>query len=137
MANPTIVNPTFRHDITGKLFKNKQSNVNPQETLVFNDLFTRLSIIKGDLPLFPNLGLKQHLFKFSFTDDSEIALAVEDFEEDVKNQTNRNCSIEYSLDRDNHSVHLSFELEGLEYKYEYEYVSVNNSIKIINYSFEE
>ena len=44
----TIVNPTFRLDVTGKLFKNKASNRNIQETLFFNDIMTRRSINKGD-----------------------------------------------------------------------------------------
>ena len=65
-----IVNPTFRSDIDGKLFKNKDTNKDIQETVIFNALTTRLSIYKGDLALFPNIGLKQHLFNFSFEDES-------------------------------------------------------------------
>ena len=36
-----IVNPTFRSDIDGKLFKNKDTNKDIQETVIFNALTTR------------------------------------------------------------------------------------------------
>ena len=68
MASSVTVNPTFRLDVDGKLFKNKESNLNVQDTITFNNLMSRLSIEKGYLPLFPNLGLKQHLHNFSFVE---------------------------------------------------------------------
>ena len=67
MTSKTVtVNPTFRLDVNGKLFNNKESNLNVQDTITFNNLMSRLSIEKGYLPLFPNLGLKQHLHYLSF-----------------------------------------------------------------------
>ena len=54
MTSKTVtVNPTFRLDVNGKLFNNKESNLNVQDTITFNNLMSRLSIEKGYLPLFP------------------------------------------------------------------------------------
>ena len=132
MGKTTIVNPTFRSDIDGRLFKNKDSNKDIQETVIFNSLTTRLSIFKGDLPLFPNVGLKQHLFKFSFEDESGISEAVNNLEADIENQLKHSCNIEYKLDRDAKSVKLYIHISGIEYAYEYEFTNINNSIRIIN-----
>ena len=53
MTSKTVtVNPTFRLDVNGKLFNNKESNLNVQDTITFNNLMSRLSIEKGYLPLF-------------------------------------------------------------------------------------
>ncbi len=128
----TIVNPTFRSDIDGRLFKNKDSNKDIQETVIFNSLTSRLSIFKGDLPLFPNVGLKQHLFKFSFEDESGITEAVNNLEADIENQLNHSCNIDYKLDRDTKSVKLYIHISGIEYAYEYEFTNINNSIRVIN-----
>ena len=95
-----IVNPTFRSDIDGKLFKNKDTNKDIQETVIFNALTTRLSIYKGDLALFPNIGLKQHLFNFSFEDESGIAEATNNMESDIEQQLNRSCTVQYELNKD-------------------------------------
>ena len=132
MGKTTIVNPTFRSDIDGRLFKNKDSNKDIQETVIFNSLTTRLSIFKGDLPLFPNVGLKQHLFKFSFEDESGISEAVNNLEADIEHQLKHSCNIEYKLDRDAKSVKLYIHISGIEYAYEYEFTNINNSIRIIN-----
>jgi hypothetical protein len=129
------VNPSFRLDVTGELFLNKDTNIDVQDTLVFNRLFTRLSIEKGRLALFPNTGLKQHLYKFNFVDKEELATAVQEFEDDVKEQMAQDCTISYTLDTDNKYVHMTFELENLKYNVEFVYENVNNSIKIINYTF--
>lgn len=130
-----IVNPTFRSDIDGKLFKNKDTNKDIQETVIFNALTTRLSIYKGDLALFPNIGLKQHLFNFSFEDESGIAEAASNMESDIEQQLNRSCSVQYELNRDTKTVKLSVHITGIEYAYEYEFTNINNSIRIINNTF--
>ena len=127
-----IVNPTFRSDIDGKLFKNKDTNKDIQETVIFNALTTRLSIYKGDLALFPNIGLKQHLFNFSFEDESGIAEAANNMESDIEQQLNRSCTIQYELNRDMKTIKLSIHITGIEYAYEYEFTNINNSIRVIN-----
>ena len=127
-----IVNPTFRSDIDGKLFKNKDTNKDIQETVIFNALTTRLSIYKGDLALFPNIGLKQHLFNFSFEDESGVADAASNMETDIEQQLNRSCSVQYELNPDTKTVKLSVHISGIEYAYEYEFTNINNSIRIIN-----
>lgn len=127
-----IVNPTFRSDIDGKLFKNKDTNKDIQETVIFNALTTRLSIYKGDLALFPNIGLKQHLFNFSFEDESGIAEAANNMESDIEQQLNRSCTVQYELNRDMKTIKLSIHITGIEYAYEYEFTNINNSIRIIN-----
>ena len=127
-----IVNPTFRSDIDGKLFKNKDTNKDIQETVIFNALTTRLSIYKGDLALFPNIGLKQHLFNFSFEDESGIAEAASNMETDIEQQLNRSCTVQYELNRDLKTIKLSVHITGIEYAYEYEFTNINNSIRIIN-----
>lgn len=127
-----IVNPTFRSDIDGKLFKNKDTNKDIQETVIFNALTTRLSIYKGDLALFPNIGLKQHLFNFSFEDESGIAEAANNMESDIEQQLNRSCTIQCELNRDMKTIKLSIHITGIEYAYEYEFTNINNSIRIIN-----
>jgi hypothetical protein len=127
-----IVNPTFRSDIDGKLFKNKDTNKDIQETVIFNALTTRLSIYKGDLALFPNLGLKQHLFNFSFEDESGVAEAASNMEADIEQQLNRSCTVQYELNSDTKTIKLSIHIEGIEYAYEYEFTNINNSIRIIN-----
>ena len=127
-----IVNPTFRSDIDGKLFKNKDTNKDIQETVIFNALTTRLSIYKGDLALFPNIGLKQHLFNFSFEDESGVAEAASNMETDIEQQLNRSCSVQYELNPDTKTVKLSVHISGIEYAYEYEFTNINNSIRVIN-----
>lgn len=127
-----IVNPTFRSDIDGKLFKNKDTNKDIQETVIFNALTTRLSIYKGDLALFPNIGLKQHLFNFSFEDESGIAEAASNMETDIEQQLNRSCTVQYELNHDLKTIKLSVHITGIEYAYEYEFTNINNSIRIIN-----
>lgn len=127
-----IVNPTFRSDIDGKLFKNKDTNKDIQETVIFNALTTRLSIYKGDLALFPNLGLKQHLFNFSFEDESGVAEAASNMETDIEQQLNKSCTVQYELNPDTKIIKLSIHITGIEYAYEYEFTNINNSIRIIN-----
>lgn len=127
-----IVNPTFRSDIDGKLFKNKDTNKDIQETVIFNALTTRLSIYKGDLALFPNIGLKQHLFNFSFEDESGVAEAANNMESDIEQQLNRSCTVQYELNKDMKTIKLSIHITGIEYAYEYEFTNINNSIRIIN-----
>ena len=130
--NKVIVNPTFRSDIDGKLFKNKDTNKDVQETVIFNALTTRLSIYKGDLALFPTIGLKQHLFNFSFEDESGIAEAANNMESDIEQQLNRSCTVQYELNKDMKTIKLSIHITGIEYAYEYEFTNINNSIRIIN-----
>lgn len=128
----TIVNPTFRLDVTGKLFKNKASNKNIQETLFFNDLMTRLSINKGDLVYFPEIGLKQFLGKFNFTDESKLVEVVTEFESELDEQLGRDCRVNYELDPDNKHVSFSIEVDGLEYPVDFVYSGINDSIRIVN-----
>lgn len=131
----TAVNPTFRLDVTGKLFLNKDSNIDVQDTIVFNELMSRLSIEKGYLAAFPDLGLKQHLFQFNFVDESDLGTAITDFENDVSDQMNQGCTINYELDSYNRNVKLEFNLEKLRYNVMYEYTNNNGAIQVINYSF--
>lgn len=137
MANKVAVIPTFRLGVDGKLFKVKNTNKNIQETTIFHTLLTRLSIFKGDLPLFPDLGLKQHLGKFSFTDESQIPSVIANFELDVENQMGRSCTIDYTLDKDSKNIQLSFSLEGMEYSLDMNYSAFNGSIKPINFQFDD
>lgn len=133
--NKITVNPMFRLDVDGKLFLNKDSNLDVQNTIIFNSLMTRLNIEKGYLPTFPNLGLKQHLYKFNFIDKEDIESVISNFEDDVMIQMNQGCTIEYEMDTDNRSIKLEFNLEKMKYNVMYEYTNVNGAIKIINYSF--
>lgn len=137
MTKKVVVIPTFRLGVDGKLFKIKNTNKNIQETTIFHTLFTRLSIYKGDLPLFPDLGLKQHLGKFNFTDETQISSEIAKFELDVENQMGRSCTIDYKLDKDYKTVKLSFSLEGLEYSLDLLYSAFNGSIKPINFQFND
>lgn len=131
----TIVNPTFRLDVTGKLFLNKDSNLDVQDTIIFNNLMTRLSIEKGYLPTFPDLGLKQHLYNFNFIEDDNVDIAITNFESDVSFQMGQACNIEFNKDPDNRNIVMTFSLEKLKYNIKYEYSNVNGSIRVINYSF--
>ena len=47
----------------------------------------------------------------------------------------QDCNIEYELDKDNKHIKLAFNLEKLKYSILYEFTNVNNSIRVINYSF--
>ena len=132
---PTIVNPTFRLDVDGKLFKNKDTNLNIQDTLLFNNLFTRLSIHKGDLPLFPDLGLKQHLGKINFNDEAEAVAIISDLETDMEDQLGRSCKIDYEFDIDNKHIDLSIEIDGMGYPVEFKYSTLNGSIRVIEPQF--
>lgn len=137
MATKTTVkvNPTFRLDVTGKLFNDKDSNLDVQDTIIFNSLMTRLSIEKGYLPAFPELGLKQHLYDFNFVESDDVDVAIKDFESDVSYQMQQGCTINYTLDPDNRNITMEFNLEKLRYNILYEYSNINGSIKVINYSF--
>lgn len=137
MAEKVATVPTFRLGIDGKLFKCKDSNKNPQETIIFHTLFTRLSIIKGELPLFPELGLKQHLNKINFSDETQVSQIISEFEIDVENQMGRSCTIEFSMDKDNKNVFFSFSLEGLTYSLDVNYSGFNGSIRPINFQFDD
>lgn len=132
-----VVNPTFRIDVTGQLFKNKDSNINVQDTLVFNKLFTRLGIVKGDLATFPQVGLQQHLFVLSWGDHDELEERIRDFEEDVKIQMQQDCSIESEYNVHTKDVSLEFILANLKYTVEFIYQNLNKSIKIIDYQFSD
>ena len=95
------VNPQFRLDVDGRLFKQTATNQDLQDTLIFDDLYSRFCIVKGDLPLFPNIGLKQHLYNFGFVEEPEAMLHKEDFETDIESQLGRSCSIDINLDKSN------------------------------------
>lgn len=129
------VNPTFRIDVDGHLFKNKHKNKDIQETIIFNDLLTRLAINKGDLPYFPSLGLKQYLSKFNFSTEAEIAQIVTQFESDMESQLNRDCRVHYELEPDSKHVNFSLEIDGLEYPIDFVYSGTNDSIRIIEPQF--
>ena len=136
MADKVIINPTFRNGVDGKLFRNKDTNRDIQETIVLNNLFTRLSIPKGELAYFPTLGLKQHLGKLVFNDTSDTAMAIEEFEEDMREQMGQNCSIDYELDVDNRLIKMKISLEKLKYAVQMEYSGINGSIRIIEPQFD-
>ena len=126
-----IVNPTFREDIDDKLFKNRADNKNIQDTLLFNDFMTRLSIYKGDLALFPELGLKQHVDNLGFDDKDGTVEVIQEFEDDIENQLKRTCNINYSFDIDDRSIMIEIEIDGLNMPVTFK-KRENNSIKIIN-----
>lgn len=130
-----VVNPTFRLDVDGRLFKETSTNEDVQDTLIFNRLYTMLSIVKGDLPLFPDIGLKQHLFNFGFVDEEEIESNVEDFEDDMETQLGRDCAINYTLDKSDKSVDIDIGVSGLQYPISFKYMNLQNSIRIIHYEF--
>ena len=134
----TVVNPTFRLDVTGKLFLDKETNINIQDTITFNSLFTRLSINKGDLAVFPGLGLKQYFNLFNFNNsEDDLTENIRAFEKDATDQLGKKCTITYSLDRDNGNTDMSFNIEGLSYGINFEYKDTNKSIDVINYSFND
>lgn len=136
MANKVIINPTFRNGIDGKLFRNKNSNKNVQETILLNNLFTRLSIAKGDLALFPSVGLRQHLGKLVFNDSVDSAMILDAFEQDLTEQMNQECSLDYELDPDDKIIRMKISLEGLRNAVQLEYYSTNGSIRIIEPQFD-
>lgn len=137
MANKTVVNPTFRLDVDGTLFKEKESNLNILDTFVFSNLYTRLCIVKGDIVTFPDLGLKQHLFLFAFVDEGELAVNVGKFEDDIEEQMKMGCTIDYKIDKIDRTVDLTIGLDGLKYPISFKYLYLQNSIKIIHYEFKE
>lgn len=132
-----IVNPSFRLDVTGQLFRNKDSNINVQDTLLFNKLFTRLGIVKGEVASFPELGLKQHLFNLNYNDRDTMEEYISAFESDASDQLNQNCTIASEYTTNDKNVSLEFTLENLKYSIEFEYQNLNKSIKIINYQFSD
>lgn len=129
------INPTFRLDVNGKLFRNKDTNKNIQETILFNNLMTRLSIAKGSLPLFPTLGLKQHLGKFNFQDAGGVDTVAAEFESDLESQMNRECRVHVVKSPDERHLEVTIEIEGLEYPLEFKYSNSNGSIRIIEPQF--
>lgn len=131
------VNPQFRLDVDGRLFKQTATNQDLQDTLIFDDLYSRFCIVKGDLPLFPNIGLKQHLYNFGFVEEPEAMLHKEDFETDIESQLGRSCSIDINLDKSNKAIELDIQLEGLNYPIKFKYMQLQNSIKVIDYKFNE
>ncbi len=137
MADKVLINPTFRLDVNGKLFRNKNTNEDIQETILFNNLMTRLSINKGDLPLFPGLGLKQFFGKFNFMDQVEISLNLQKFETELEDQMNRECHLKYSFDKENKHVDVRIEMEGLRYPVKVRYFNNNGSIRVIEPQFNE
>ena len=92
---------------------------------------------------FPNLGLKQHLHYLSFVETENIDSIIGDFESDVRNQMQQDCNIEYELDKDNKHIKVCLDTCHINdagydlnsYSLLYEFTNVNNSIKVINYSF--
>lgn len=131
------INPTFRLDVNGKLFRNKDTNKNVQETILFNNLMTRLSITKGSLPLFPTLGLKQHLGRFNFQDSSSVDTTAAEFESDLEAQMNRECRVHVVKNADDRHLDITIEVEGLEYPVEFKYSNSNGSIRIIEPQFND
>jgi len=130
-----VVNPTMRFDVDGTFFKNKATNINVQDTLLFNKLQTLLSIAKGDIATFPNIGLKQHLFNFAFQDKSSIETAVDAMVLDMKEQLHQNVNIDVNYDPNERSIDMEISLEYLKYTVEFEFQALNKSIKVINYQF--
>lgn len=135
MAGEVIINPTFRLDVTGKLFRNKSTNQNLQDTLIFNQLMTRLSINKGDLPLFPTLGLKQFFGKFGYLDEAEADNVVMEFESEIEAQLGRTCTIEKVVDVANKHIDVHIEIDGLSVPLNLRYFNNNGSIRIIEPQF--
>jgi hypothetical protein len=134
-SDKVVVNPTMRFDVDGTFFKNKATNINVQDTLLFNKLQSLLSIAKGDIATFPNIGLKQHLFNFAFQDKSGIETAVDAMVLDMKEQLQQNVNIDVSYDPNERSVDMEISLEYLRYTVEFEFQALNKSIKVINYQF--
>ena len=92
---------------------------------------TRLSIYKGDLALFPELGLKQHVDNLGFDDKDGTVEVIQEFEDDIENQLKRTCNINYSFDIDDRSIMIEIEIDGLNMPVTFK-KRENNSIKIIN-----
>jgi hypothetical protein len=137
MADKIVVSPSFRLDVNGKLFRIKNSNTDIQDTPLFETLLNRLSIVKGDLPYFPDVGLKQHLHKFDFNTRSDASAIIAEFEADLENQLKTSVSIKYEMDVDAKTLKLFFDIDGMDYPLEVKYTAFNGSIKPINYSFNE
>ena len=137
MANQTVVSPSFRLDVNGKLFRIKNTNTDVQDRPIFETLFNRLSIVKGDLPYFPDVGLKQHLHKFDFNTREDASAIIAEFEADIEKQLKTSVSIRYDLDIDSKSMKLYFDIDGMDYPLEVKYTAFNGSIKPINYSFND
>lgn len=133
----TIVNLTFRLDVNGKLFRNKDTNEDIQETLLFNQLMTRFYINKGDLPLFPNLGLKQFFGRFGFLDEAEANMVVADLEAEIELQMGRNCTVSKVIDHQHKHIDISIELEGIKQPLSIRYFNNNGSIRIIEPQFND
>lgn len=134
-SDKVVVNPTMRFDVDGTFFKNKATNINVQDTLLFNKLQSLLSIAKGDIATFPNIGLKQHLFNFAFQDKSGIETAVDAMVLDMKEQLQQNVNIDVNYDPNERSIDMEISLEYLRYTVEFEFQALNKSIKVINYQF--
>lgn len=130
-----VVNPTFKLDVDGKLFRNKDENYHIDETVKFNALATRLNIEKGSLAAFPDLGLKQHLYKLNFLDEHEFIQKIAEFEEDVKQQIGMEVVIEYEFDKIHNHASLKFNISGFKAPVEFRYYPDNNNIKVINGGF--
>ena len=137
MANNITVSPSFRLDVNGKLFKIKKTNTDIQYIPIFETLFNRLSIVKGDLPCFPDVGLKQHLHKFDFTVESDASSLISEFEADIEKQLKTSVSINYKIDLDTKTLNLSFDIDGFDYPLQVKYSAFNGSIKPINYEFND
>lgn len=137
MANNITVSPSFRLDVNGKLFKIKKTNTDIQDIPIFETLFNRLSIVKGDLPCFPDVGLKQHLHKFDFTVESDASSLISEFEADIEKQLKTSVSINYKIDLDTKTLNLSFDIDGFDYPLQVKYSAFNGSIKPINYEFND
>ena len=130
MADKVLINPTFRLDVSGKLFRNKKTNMDIQETIIFNNFMTRLSITKGDLPTFPEVGLKQFFGRFGFVDETEANVAIE-------HKMQRDCKISSVKDVENKHIDIMIQLEGIEAPLNIRYFNNNGSIRIIEPQFDE
>ena len=64
-------------------------------------------------------------------------MAKEDFETDIESQLGRSCSIDINLDKSNKAIELDIQLEGLNYPIKFKYMHLQNSIKVIDYKFNE
>ena len=137
MADKVLIVPTFRLDVSGKLFRNKKTNMDIQETIIFNNFMTRLSITKGDLPTFPEVGLKQFFGRFGFVDEIEANVAIAEFEEEIEHQMQRDCKISSVKDVENKHIDIMIQLEGIEAPLNIRYFNNNGSIRIIEPQFDE
>ena len=63
-------------------------------------------------------------------------MILDTFEQDLTEQMNQECSLEYELDPDDKIIRMKISLEGLRNAVQLEYYSTNGSIRVIEPQFD-